>query len=237
MSKRTCTLPDCERKHAAKGYCHLHWNRWRIHGDPLVTMKGKANKVSYTVDGLRICKVCGIGKPITEYHLDKGGSDGYRAQCKPCRNGYMAGYYVDNQESRVAYEADRRLNKPEHMRALDMVRYARNRAKRIALASDGTRTRRARLAGVKTDRGITVLGLRNTLGDRCCYCDVEMDFSRGVRGDGIAPNRATLEHVLPISRGGTHTFDNANLACHRCNVSKNSKTVDEWNRWKAGRAV
>lgn len=236
MSNRTCSVPNCERKYAAKGYCQLHWNRNRIHGDPLVTMKGKAHKVQYDAAGLRICKACGEGKPLSEYHADKGGTDGYRAQCKPCRNSYMAGYYDANREARVDYERNRRTNNADHMRALDMARYERHKEKRVALASDGVRTRRARLLDTTVDAKVTVTNLRKMHGDACCYCSIEMDFKRGKRGEGIAPNRATLEHVLPLSRGGTHTFDNTRLACHRCNVSKNSKTVAEWEARKPGAA-
>ena len=237
MSNRTCSVPECNRAHAAKGYCHMHWNRNRLHGDPMVSMKGKAHKVKYTSDGLRICKGCGEPKSETEFHKDGRSPDGLRSQCKQCRSGYMKSYAADNRESRVAYERMRRAEHGEHVRALDRARYERDKDKRIALASDNTRLRRARLAGVETDPGITVSALRKIHGDRCCYCDVELSFVRMPRGSGIAPNRATLEHILPISRGGSHTFENVALACHRCNVSKNDKTLEEYGAWKDGVSV
>jgi hypothetical protein len=28
-----CSIEGCEGKHAAQGYCHTHYERWRIHGD------------------------------------------------------------------------------------------------------------------------------------------------------------------------------------------------------------
>lgn len=34
MSSDTCKAPTCERRAAAKGYCNMHYNRWRRHGDP-----------------------------------------------------------------------------------------------------------------------------------------------------------------------------------------------------------
>jgi hypothetical protein len=34
-----CTVAGCTRPLAAKGYCHLHYNRWRRHGDPLVAQR------------------------------------------------------------------------------------------------------------------------------------------------------------------------------------------------------
>lgn len=234
MSNRTCSVPDCERKHAAKGYCQLHWNRWRIHGDPLVTMKGKHHKVQTTDEGLRICKRCGVPKPVNDFHKDGGSPDGLRAQCKPCRNSFMAAYYEENRDSRMAYEQHRRTHQADHLRALDMARYERHKDRRIALASDNVRTRRARLTATVVDPKVTVKQLRKIHGDNCCYCGIELDFVRGRRGEGIARNRATLEHVLPLSRGGTHTFENTKIACHRCNVSKNSKTVAEWEAWKGG---
>lgn len=35
MQKRSCDIPDCERGYYAKGFCNLHYNRWRNNGDPL----------------------------------------------------------------------------------------------------------------------------------------------------------------------------------------------------------
>lgn len=31
---RPCTIDDCGRVHYARGFCALHYNRWRAHGDP-----------------------------------------------------------------------------------------------------------------------------------------------------------------------------------------------------------
>ncbi|WP_333742689.1 HNH endonuclease signature motif containing protein [Streptomyces ardesiacus] len=32
MTKRTCSVPGCERIHYGRGWCSLHYARWRIHG-------------------------------------------------------------------------------------------------------------------------------------------------------------------------------------------------------------
>ena len=36
MPDRSCTLPRCGKKEFARGWCHMHWNRWRRNGDPTV---------------------------------------------------------------------------------------------------------------------------------------------------------------------------------------------------------
>ncbi|WP_268762414.1 HNH endonuclease [Kitasatospora griseola] len=37
-----------------------------------------------------------------------------------------------------------------------------------------------------------------------------------------------LDHVIPLSRGGTDTEDNMVPACAPCNLSKGAKTLAEW---------
>lgn len=34
MAKRKCEVEGCAEKHDAKGFCHSHYCRWRLHGDP-----------------------------------------------------------------------------------------------------------------------------------------------------------------------------------------------------------
>ena len=34
-----CSIEDCDRKIVAHGWCELHYERWRAHGDPLITMR------------------------------------------------------------------------------------------------------------------------------------------------------------------------------------------------------
>jgi hypothetical protein len=42
MAKRTCSIDGCEREAIARGWCVLHWGRWRRNGDPLAPVKRKA---------------------------------------------------------------------------------------------------------------------------------------------------------------------------------------------------
>lgn len=38
----------------------------------------------------------------------------------------------------------------------------------------------------------------------------------------------TIEHIVPLMRGGQHSIINLGPACRSCNCSKQSKTLDEW---------
>ncbi len=61
--------------------------------------------------------------------------------------------------------------------------------------------------------------LYETQAGRCAYCGC--DISDGYH----------IDHVQPLSRGGSNWPDNLALACVKCNTSKGAKEIDEW---KAG---
>lgn len=80
----------------------------------------------------------------------------------------------------------------------------------------GQHTRRARVAGAG---GIITrqewLRLVVDHGGKCAYC-------------GKKDGKLTLDHVVPISRGGANTIDNAAPACWWCNSHKHNRTGDEF---------
>lgn len=60
---------------------------------------------------------------------------------------------------------------------------------------------------------------------KCWVC--KGDINRNLR----VPNweAATIEHIIPISRGGTHTWDNVAPAHYRCNMSKADSLDEEFS--------
>jgi 5-methylcytosine-specific restriction endonuclease McrA len=75
--------------------------------------------------------------------------------------------------------------------------------------------------------GLTHEALRARDGDLCYYCRRVMSFEKAKPG-AMPPDKASLDHVTPLSRGGGHTFENTVLACLQCNFEKNAKTPEEW---------
>ncbi|HEV2787160.1 MAG TPA: HNH endonuclease [Solirubrobacteraceae bacterium] len=66
---------------------------------------------------------------------------------------------------------------------------------------------------------VTVEQLIERDGPSCVWCGRAL-----WRGD------LTLEHVVPRSRGGHMTSDNALIACRRCNRRRGSRPVDAYAR-------
>jgi 5-methylcytosine-specific restriction endonuclease McrA len=55
--------------------------------------------------------------------------------------------------------------------------------------------------------------------NECFYCGEKL--STGVRNGN--PRKETLDHVIPLSKGGLHCWTNTVLACRGCNCKKQDK--------------
>lgn len=53
---------------------------------------------------------------------------------------------------------------------------------------------------------------------RCVYCSREVHIP--LARDQKSPDRAVLDHRVPVSGGGSNGFENTVLACNACNAKK-----------------
>jgi 5-methylcytosine-specific restriction endonuclease McrA len=60
----------------------------------------------------------------------------------------------------------------------------------------------------------------------CFYCR-----RRGTLKTDPDGNLWHIDHMLPLSRGGTHDESNLTLACLRCNLEKRTATAAEYMTW------
>ena len=59
----------------------------------------------------------------------------------------------------------------------------------------------------------------------CHYCRCQVQ-----RRDSYRTDAATIDHILPLSRGGMGTKDNMVTACRGCNSGKGNMTLVEYER-------
>jgi len=233
-SKDICTVEGCEKKILAKKMCNAHYTMFRLHGDPLAgAYRMPFKKAIDHGDGTRTCTKCSQRLPITSFHKDKSATDGLRAMCKKCRITNVKVWYQENLEERRIKQTTRRRNNVEVERERDNKRYERDREKRIALATEHSHRRKARKLNTVVEKGISILSLKKKHGTKCYYCGKEMDFKKGV-GRRFNNDMATIEHLIPLARGGEHTFENTVLACRFCNISRGAKSQEEFEKYRKG---
>lgn len=79
------------------------------------------------------------------------------------------------------------------------------------------------------DNDITLQKLYKRDSGTCWICGKQCDYNDyELSEDGffiVRANYPSIDHVMPLSRGGLHSWDNVKLAHHYCNTLKNDKVV------------
>ena len=85
------------------------------------------------------------------------------------------------------------------------------------------RLKRARSNG-QFDADIDIYKLIERDGEYCYLCGDGVHFNNHYND----PKYPTIEHVMPIARGGTHSWDNVKVACRECNTRKSTTLIDDY---------
>lgn len=96
---------------------------------------------------------------------------------------------------------------------------SRSRQKRHAKHS-----RRAAVRGAKVE-AVNNLLVYERDGWACYLCGVAIRRYVDERA-GVMPDEATLDHVVPLSKGGEHSYRNVRACCRACNNAKGCDAVD-----------
>ena len=157
---------------------------------------------------LKCCPKCPEGQqwhPATTkfFHSNKSSSDGLAGWCKVCRYTYNK---VPPEKNRITQRKYDRAHTEEKRRYTE-TDACKTRARNF-------RARRRQAKGTHTAQDIQKQ-YANQKG-RCYYCHTKIS--------GVYH----IDHVIPLSRGGTNWPDNLVIACPSCNRSKYNKLPHEW---------
>lgn len=214
MTERTCTEPDCDRKAEARGWCKKHYNHYRY--------PDRHKRV-------RDCQTCG-----TTYTT--GRADG-RFCCYPCRDawrrsaegdlGRFSASRRDRILTRLAVAARGTAGTAVFVegpcadcgkRTVRTFNSTSRHCSTVCKQRGHSRQRRRWIAEA-TVEPVNALPIYKRDRWRCQIC------KRKVRTDVVWPHPRfpTLDHVVPVSQGGSHTAANLRLACFRCNTARGNR--------------
>lgn len=95
-------------------------------------------------------------------------------------------------------------------------------ALRVMSRNNETR-RRARAKEHPFDKGITLYYLYVRDKGKCYMCGRECDWNDSYYKGNVfiaGDTYPSIEHIVPLSKGGAHTWENIKLACRKCNYMK-----------------
>lgn len=150
------------------------------------------------------CGKCKELKDLEHFSNAKRGRLGKSTYCKPCFSKIQLTRLT--KEERKQNTQKYRDNNRKWWRFLHRINQF-NRKNQLKLTSDNTVTK---------EFIEYIYSIEN-----CYYCK-----------DFIDKKYRTLEHKLPLNRGGQHTVDNITMACLKCNCTKRDMTEIEFNKYK-----
>ena len=193
----------------------------------------------------KTCTKCQIEKPFSLFSRYSAKKDVLRSQCKDCcfettkiwkeknrhrhathsktwrsknverHAQYSRNWYLDNRKRALDRERLRYKSNSDHIKKNVKIWRLNNK---LRVDEYGHRRRAAKL-----NNGVFLVidkELQRFANSTCVVCGSDKEI--------------TLDHIIPISRGGRHSVGNLQPLCRSCNSSKQDKFMVEWRMRKSG---
>lgn len=191
---------------------------------------------------MKTCRMCGRELPLAEFPRRKARKDGHDTKCRDCTRTYMREYmrqYIrDNPEphrqralnhyhetakldpDRLRKIARDKFRKHHEIWLARAARYRKSAAGKASKAKYHTKRRMQMKEAGEIDINAVAALFTNTT--TCCFCGVPLNDVKN------HAHQKTLEHLTPLSRGGSNATCNLAISCRTCNAKKYTLTAEEF---------
>ena len=180
----------------------------------------------------KTCVRCSQLLSLENFGKNRSRKDGLTTYCKPCISEVKKVFYQTNRSKLLARGAAYRnanshklesYHREYYRKNAELCKYrikkwqAANKEKLIAYNSKRRLLVKSNLFFVSSKE------LSRLLEEKCAYC-------KEAKSDSI-------DHIIPVSRGGSHSIGNLIGSCTPCNSKKRDKTIMEFRLWKCNQIV
>jgi 5-methylcytosine-specific restriction endonuclease McrA len=169
------------------------------------------------------CTKCKIEKSFSDFSRCKRSKTGYQSSCKQCKIDYREA----NREGYIDYHKKYREQNKERISDVKKKSVEKNKAHYLMLSKKYREENKERMAAYKRNFKARSLGAEGK------HTHEDVLFLLKSQGHCCAICKQTLhkyhvDHVIPISKGGSNNKDNLQILCRDCNMSKYNKDPIEY---------
>jgi 5-methylcytosine-specific restriction endonuclease McrA len=176
---------------------------------------------------MRVCKKCGVEHPLDNFYKTA-------SKCKPCHKAYAIAWSKANPDSvkRSTKKSNKKrwveqkqdkeymLKKTLYRQETRDVRIVRakkwNQSNKEKVRSHVSKSHNKRRVSLSGGRSYLILDKElNRLYKSCCALCASV-------------NNITIDHIIPVARGGNHSIGNLQPLCKSCNSRKKARFISEY---------
>ncbi|NCB03846.1 MAG: HNH endonuclease [Spirochaetia bacterium] len=218
IEEKTCICQNCGKiyinergRTCGNVYCSRECSDEHKHKKAVLALEAKKE------ESIAVCKVCG-----KQYYKKSRNSV---ACSKECSMEYNRQQSYDNwtryKESNltimnsVCQECGKTFSY-KVMNRVKELKYCSEKCRKKSGKRNSKHKRRCIMKELPKEN-ISIVAIMKKYRNTCQVCGCKVHRSNG---KDWSPNIATIDHIVPIAKGGTHTYDNVQLLCAMCNTRK-----------------
>jgi 5-methylcytosine-specific restriction endonuclease McrA len=193
------------------------------------------------IEGTKRCKRCEQELPVTQFRIDRSIPGGRGNTCRSCVKELAVPYREANRD-RVKAQWHEKMRDPEFREKERVRSLEKDRRRRAAMAPEELREENRR--GSREWRAANPelsyeWGRRSKLKHRVLKAGgvwvehveplvvLELDDGVcGICGEDVDPFDFDMDHIIPASKGGEHSYANVQTAHPACNQRKHNKILE-----------
>lgn len=179
---------------------------------------------------MKTCSTCKITKPYSEFHKCSGEKDGYKYQCKECRNSSNRKYHKENSEKIKVRKKPYVENNKENMKITQHNWYLKNKEKVFEQTENWKKNNRGKVNAKNAKRYATKIGAMPLWLSEDHKTFMKIQYQMANLLGNLMGEKYHVDHIYPLqgeNSCGLHVPWNMRVIPAGDNIRKSNKLPEE----------